>query len=282
MAMAKESMAKTLREIANALESEVVKPSILKEVEIFITKFPMAEVLTCPEDKLSKCPPEVLEEILQYLKCKDLKSALLVNKKLCVVGSKPKFWSKSKVRLQSLDARVGFLESERKVRCLEATSLPSEESLELLMAMSSNSTLREVSFQDCLMDRVEPTLLPMALSNLVKVDFSNSNLGEQQLSAIFSFMVSGSKIESLNLEEVDLSNVAPELLPCSSKLLEFNLSSMLMTNEQSRVLWNAIVEEEDCYFTSFEMNSVNLGSTELEALVKVCDTCGQRHHYEPG
>ena len=60
MAMAKESMAKTLREIANALGSEVVKPSILKEVEIFITKFPMAEVLTCPEDKLSKCPPEVL------------------------------------------------------------------------------------------------------------------------------------------------------------------------------------------------------------------------------
>ena len=173
MAMAKESMAKTLREIADALESEVVKPSILKEVKIFITKFPMAKVLTCPEEKLSKCPPE------------------------------------------------------------------------LLTAMSSNSTLREVSLHDCLMDRVEPTLLPMALSNLVKVDFSNSNLGEQQLSAIFSFMVSGSKIESLNLEEVDLSNVAPELLPCSSKLLEFNLSAMLMTNEQSRVLWNAIVEEKD-------------------------------------
>ena len=178
--MAKESMAKTLREIADALESEVVKPNILKEVEIFITKFPMVEVLTCPEDKLSQCPPEILEEVLQYLSPKDLKSALLVNKKLCVVGSKPKFWSKSKVRLQSLDAGVGFLESERKVSCLEATSLPSEESLELLMAMSSNSTLREVSLQDCLMDQVEPTLLPMALSNLVKVDFSNSNLGEQQ------------------------------------------------------------------------------------------------------
>ena len=83
MAMAKESMAKTLKEIANTPESEVVK-----EVEIFITKFPMAEVLTCPEDKLSKCPPEVLEEILQYLNCKDLKSALLVNKKLCVLGWK--------------------------------------------------------------------------------------------------------------------------------------------------------------------------------------------------
>ena len=95
---------------------------------------------------------------------------LLVNKKLCVVGSKPKFWSRSKVSLQSLDAGVGFLESERKVSCLEATSLPSEESLELLTAMSSNSTLREVSLQDCLVDQVEPTLLPMALSNRVKVD----------------------------------------------------------------------------------------------------------------
>ena len=26
----------------------------------------MAEVLTCPEDKLSKCPTEILEEIFQY------------------------------------------------------------------------------------------------------------------------------------------------------------------------------------------------------------------------
>ena len=67
----------------------MVKPSILKEVEIFLTKFPMAEVLTCPEDKLSKCPPEVLEEVLQYLSLKDLKAVLLINKKLCVVGSKP-------------------------------------------------------------------------------------------------------------------------------------------------------------------------------------------------
>ena len=85
-------------------------------------------------------------------------------------GSKPKFWSKYKVSLLSLDAGVGFLDSERKVSCLEATSLPSEDSLELFMAMSSNSTLREVSLQDCLVDQVEPTLLPMALSNRVNHD----------------------------------------------------------------------------------------------------------------
>ena len=43
----------------------LVTPRILQEVETFIAKFPMAEVLTCPEDKLSKCPTEILEEIFQ-------------------------------------------------------------------------------------------------------------------------------------------------------------------------------------------------------------------------
>ena len=84
------------------------------------------------------------------------------------MGSKPKFWIRSKVSLQSLDA--GFLGSERAVRCLEATGLASEESLKLLRAMSSVSTLREVRLQDCLVDLVEPCLLSMALSNLLKVN----------------------------------------------------------------------------------------------------------------
>ena len=51
----------------------LVTPRILQEVETFIAKFPMAEVLTCPEDKLSKCPTEILE-IFQYLDSEDLKS----------------------------------------------------------------------------------------------------------------------------------------------------------------------------------------------------------------
>ena len=34
----------------------LVTPRILQEVETFIAKFPMAEVLTCPEDKLSSVP----------------------------------------------------------------------------------------------------------------------------------------------------------------------------------------------------------------------------------
>ena len=82
--MTQASMARSLREIANALKSgldrEWTGPRILQEVETFIVKFPMAEVLTCPEEKLAKCPPEILEEIFQYLDPKDLKSIVLVNK----------------------------------------------------------------------------------------------------------------------------------------------------------------------------------------------------------
>ena len=53
MTMAEESMAKSLRKIANVLESEAVQPRILREVEILIRKFPTAGMLTCPEDKLT-------------------------------------------------------------------------------------------------------------------------------------------------------------------------------------------------------------------------------------
>ena len=94
-------MAKSLRDCQCPREwTGLVTPRILQKVETFIAKFPMAEVLTCPEDKLSKCPTEILEEIFQYLDSEDLKPVVLVSKTLCDVGKRPKFWYKSMVRLQ--------------------------------------------------------------------------------------------------------------------------------------------------------------------------------------
>ena len=37
----------------------MVESRILREVENFIKNFPMADVTICPEDKLTKCPPEI-------------------------------------------------------------------------------------------------------------------------------------------------------------------------------------------------------------------------------
>ena len=82
MAVSQEKMAGRLRDIVKLLESEEVRPRLLTEVEEFINKFHLAEFSTCPEDKLSRCPPEILEHVLQYLPPRDLKCAVLVNKKL--------------------------------------------------------------------------------------------------------------------------------------------------------------------------------------------------------
>jgi hypothetical protein len=89
---------------------------------------------------------------------------------MCDVGMRPKIWYKSMVRLQSLNDGVGFLRSEREVKGLEAIGLRSGKSLELMTAMSSGSSLREVSLQDCVLDQAEPRMLSMAFSTLVKVD----------------------------------------------------------------------------------------------------------------
>ena len=96
------------------------------------------------------------------------------------------------VRLQSLNDGVGFLRSEREVKGLEAIGLRSGKSLELMTAMSSGSSLREVSLQDCVLDLVEPRMQSVAFSTLVKLDLSNYNLDEHQVGALFSLMDSGS------------------------------------------------------------------------------------------
>ena len=57
MALTQEKMASRLRDIAMLLEREEVRPRLLKEVEEFIKKFPLAEFSTCSKDKL--CFPGV-------------------------------------------------------------------------------------------------------------------------------------------------------------------------------------------------------------------------------
>ena len=62
-----------------------------------------------------------------------------------------------------------------------------------------------------------------------------------------------------------MSNVASELLSSTSRLVVVNLSATLMTDEQTRVMWDAIMEK-DCKFKSFEMTGVNLGNVGIEVL----------------
>ena len=145
----------------------LVTPRILQEVETFIAKFPMAEVLTCPEDKLSKCPTEILEEIFQYNRLE----VLFWSTRRCVMlerdqssGTSP-WWGCSPWMMEWASWEVSG-----KWKALKPIGLRSEKSLELMTAMSSGSSLREVSLQDCVLDQAEPRMLSVAFSTLVKVD----------------------------------------------------------------------------------------------------------------
>ena len=269
MALPQQKMAIRLREIANVLDREVeVRPNILDDVQEFITKFPMAEVPTYLEDNTSRLPPEVLEHILHFLPPQDLKAAVQVSKGWKGVGLKPKLWKWAKViAIPGLDGNLQMMRSPRAIRTLEAVDLTSQQVQRLTLAVADDATLEEVNLEGSSMELVGPDLLSSAVTNLVKLNLAHSNLNEEQVAALFSFMTSGCKISSLNLEEVNLSSVDPELMACAGRLAELNLSETLLTTEQTRILWNAIGEH--CNFSSFHMRGIDLGNVEPEVLSQV-------------
>ena len=78
-----------------------------------------------------------------------------------------------------------------------------------------------------------------ALPNLVKVNLSNSEPTEEQLNYLFSSLNPVGKITSLNLEEVDLTGIAPELF--DAKLVDLNWEtelSLLNRFKQSGLQWS--------------------------------------------
>ena len=117
------------------------------------------------------------------------------------------------------------------------------------------------------MEEVEPGLLSTAVSTLAKISLENLIFSEDQLAALFSSATSNCKLFSLIVAEVDLSSVAPDLLATAAKLNELNISDVLLTPEQTRMLWRAI--EEESSFSSFQFAGVNLDSVNPEALAEV-------------
>ena len=100
-----------------------------------------------------------------------------------------------------------------------------------------------------------------------KVNLENLTFTGEQMTAFFSSATSNCKLSSLIVAEVNLSGVAPDLLATAAKLMELNMNNILLTPEQTRVLWTAIEEESN--FSSFQFAGVNLANVNLEALAKV-------------
>ena len=143
-------------------------------------------------------------------------AAVQVSKKWKGVGLKPKLWKWAKViAIPGLDGNLQMMRSPRAIRTLEAVDLTSQQVQRLTLAVADDATLEEVNLEGPSMELVGPDLLSSAVTNLVKLNLAHSNLNEEQVAALFSFMTSGCKISSLNLEEVNLSSVDPELMACA-------------------------------------------------------------------
>ena len=172
----------------------LVTPRILQKVETFIDKFPMAEVLTCPEDKLSSVPQRSWRRFFSISTLRTW-SLLFWSARRCVMlerdqssGTSP-WWDCSPWMMEWASWEVSG-----KWKALKPIGLRSEKSLELMTAMSSGSSLREVSLQDCVLDLAVPRMPSVAFSTLVKLDLSNCHLGKHQVGALFSLMDSGSTL----------------------------------------------------------------------------------------
>ena len=136
-----------------------------------------------------------------------------------------------------------------------------------MAVLAENTSLEEVGFDDCSMEEVKPGVLSSAVSDLGKVHLENLTTTGEQMTAFFSSATSHCKLSSLIVAEVDLSGVAPDLLSTAAKLMELYMNNILLTPEQTRVLWTAIEEESN--FSSFQFAGVNLANVNLEALAKV-------------
>ena len=222
------------------------------------------------QDFITKCPPEILEHILQFLPPKDLKSAVCVSKNFAKVGGKPKLWSWAKLSLHpdSPGSAFEFVNNTRGIASLEATSLSAEETSNLMCRLAELTYLKKLHLEGCAMVQVRPSVLSNAVSNLEVLCVDNLIMTDEQSAALFSSL---SKLFSLTVQETDLSRLASGIITPAAKLRHLKLNNTLLTTEQTNQLWNAI-EKEECNFSSLQLAGVNLASVNPEAMAETART----------
>ena len=99
-----------------------------------------------------------------------------------------------------------------------------------------------------------------ALPNLVEVNLSNSEPTGEQLNYLFSSLNPVGKITSLNLEQVDLTVIAPELF--AANLVDLNLGDTVVNVEQIQAVWSAVEQAPD-----LQLNKLSMKSMEVHLLI---------------
>ena len=104
------------------------------------------------------------------------------------------------------------------------------------------------------------------LPTLVKVNLSNSEPTGEQLNYLFSSLSPVGMITSLNLEQVDLTGIAPELFAKAANLVDLNLGDTVVNVEQIQAVWSAVEQAPDLQLNKLSTKSMDLSTVSPQAL----------------
>ena len=233
-------------------------------------------------------PDEMLARIFLHLAARHLPRVAEVCTRWQQVLDTPGFWSwvvfrVSRSNLASMPERLDCrrLQGVRKLE-VEAgwqngacgVAWRVEVSEKLLQAVAGHPGLRELDMSGTDLSRVEPELLASTLSKMEEVNLWYTELTPRQASIFCQVLKDNTHLKSLQLGDVDLSRVEPELLAGAvAKLEEVNLSNTSLTNLQARALCQVLKENSHLKMMDLrgnKLSGVEAGLMEDSRLIIDC------------
>ena len=272
MTFSREEAVKGLKEVTKMMEEGCeVDSSALGVVQDFLKNFP----LSTKGRNMSTFPSELLQLIFSFLPLDDLKSVVRVCKRWLDVGEAFKLWGNKKVIIEggegiSISGAVKVTR-RRGIKSIQAIGLSSDQVEKVVLGMTGYLGLEELDLgggdhghlNRCSIQTLSPELFRSALPNLVKVNISNTEPTGEQLVYLFG------KVTVLDMEQVDLTGLAPEAFAKLANLVELNISDTAVNGQQVQRLWTGVEQVADLQLRRLSVKRMNLSTVSPQALAKV-------------
>ena len=187
-------------------------------------------------------PNEVLLIIFGYLGLLDLKNVLLVRRRWKSVGEVPNLWSKCGLTLDQGN-------KDHLDKCLSLQRFSKVHKLKFYRVKLNchdfnkifNSRINSLQMKNCNLKGVHPTNLSKCVNALEKVDFDHSRIGSFQLKCILTSITEKTNLKHLDISDIDLSNIDPDILGGAVNNIEevhlaMTVQASLTTNQLKAIL----------------------------------------------
>ena len=211
-------------------------------------------------------PSEVLERIFLLLAPSDLQAVSLVCRRWAQVATLPELWAWARVTVTAATlATMTTLLATRRFRATKLLRLRAV-SEELLGVVVHLEGLLEVELYAKLAG-VEATLLATLVARVPRVRMSYTQATPQQALAIFTCLSPSSKLRHLEMENIDLSMVSPEVLGSKVAVLETALLAYTsLSTTQLTALLTSIIKHTN--LTHLDLTGNNLSGVGVELVAE--------------